>query len=146
MLKQISLSGSRTRRGFTLLELIVVITIIGLLGTIVVVQVRGIGPKARLTKINADSKNILTVAESLYHSTGRYPDTIAEMLNAKDENGADAVASLDEMPKDPWGSEYLYEIVNGRPTVTCLGSDKQQGGSEAEAIDIMKPEQEGGMR
>ncbi|HVR73841.1 MAG TPA: type II secretion system protein GspG [Planctomycetota bacterium] len=146
MLNQVSLSGSRARRGFTLLELIVVITIIGLLGTIVVVQVRGIGPKARRTKIDADSKNILTVAETLYTANGRYPETIAEMVNAKDENGADAMASLGEIPKDPWGSEYIYDVIHGRPTVTCLGSDKQQGGTDGEAMDIVRPEQEEGLR
>lgn len=133
-LKQVSLNGSRARRGFLLLELIVFIPIIGLLGMTLGFQAREIGPRARRTYVSADLKNILTVAESLYHSNGRYPETMAEMVNAKDENGEDAVASLDEMPKDPWGNEYLYEMVNGRPRVTCLGADKQQRGIEPRII------------
>ncbi|HVR74974.1 MAG TPA: type II secretion system protein GspG, partial [Planctomycetota bacterium] len=108
----------------------------------------GIGPRliGRHSKPESDLKNILTVAETLYTANGRYPETIAEMVNAKDENGADAMASLEEIPKDPWGSEYLYEIVNGRPRVTCLGSDKLPGGSDGEAMDIVRPEQEGSLR
>jgi len=128
------------RRGFTLLELIVVITIIGLLGTIVVVNVRGLGPTARRTKIDADLKNILRVSEMLYHAEGRYPETIEEMVNATDENGNPKIARLEEFPKDPWGGEYIYEVIEGQPQVKCLGADEQEGdGDGGEDVDVVFP-------
>jgi hypothetical protein len=145
--------------GFTFFKVVVVVAVLGTLFAIGIPSLRGLAPKSAgqwmgigpriigyREKPESVLTNILRVAEALYHSNGRYPETIAEMVNAKDENGADAVASLDEIPKDPWGSEYLYEIVDGRPRVTCLGSDKQRGGSDGEAMDIVRPEQEGSVR
>jgi general secretion pathway protein G len=127
-------------RGFTLLELIVVITIIGLLGTIVVVNVSGVGPKARLTKIRADLKNIHSVAEMLFTSEGRYPESIEEMVNARDDNGNPKIASLKEFPKDPWRNEYIYEIIDGEPQIKCLGQDGQEGDSGGkEDVDVLYP-------
>jgi general secretion pathway protein G len=131
--------GTRTRGGFTLLELIVVITIIGLLMSIVVVSTRGAGPKARETKAKADMKAIRDTAVMLQTSTGRWPESIEEMVNAKDENGQPAIASLEKFPKDPWQNEYLYSVENGDATVKCLGSDGAEGG-DGEARDLTYPE------
>jgi len=131
----------RRRRGFTLLELIVVITIIGILTSIVVVSTRGAGPKARHTKVVADMKAIHDVAMMLYNSTGKWPETIDAMVNAKDENGQPAVASLEKFPKDPWLNEYQYSIENGEPVIKCLGSDAADGG-DGEAKDFTYPDTE----
>lgn len=132
------------RGGFTLLELIVVITIIGLLGSIVVVRLTGTSVEARKLRVKSDCDNVLKVAESLYNFTGRYPETIQEMVNAKNEDGSPAIATLEKMPVDPWGNEYTYEIVNGRPQVTCYGSDKSPGGTDGETKDTIFPEPEQG--
>ncbi len=133
--------SARRRDGFTLLELIVVITIIGLLASIVMVSTRGIGPRSRRTKALAELKNIYTVAEALYHSTGRWPESIEAMVNAKSDDGLEAIASLDKFPKDPWQNEYGYSIENGRARVVCLGADNAEGG-EGEAQDLAYPEEE----
>jgi general secretion pathway protein G len=131
---------SSRRQGFTLLELIVVITIIGLLGTIVVVNVQGVGPKARKTKVTADIKNIHQVAEMLFTSEGRYPETIEDMVNARDDDGMPKIASLKDFPKDPWQNEYVYEIIDGTPQVRCLGKDAAEGdGDGGEDVDIIYP-------
>lgn len=129
------------RKGFTLLELIVVITIIGLLASIVVVSTKGAGPKARMTKAIADMKAIHDTAMMLYTDTGRWPESIEEMVNAKDDRGMPAVASLERYPRDPWGNEYIYTVEGGDARVTCLGNDGAEGG-DGEATDIHYPERD----
>ncbi len=133
------LFSRRKPGGFTLLELIVVITIIGILASVVVVKTSGFAPRARRTAVDADIGNILQVAESIYAETGRYPQTIDDMINAVDANGVPLSASLEEYPKDPWGGEYTYELLDNRPSVTCLGADNELGG-EGEDEDIIRPE------
>jgi general secretion pathway protein G len=130
--------------GFTLLELIVVITIIGFLSAVVVVTTKGLPAKGRKTKINQDLRAIVTVAEAIYTDTGRYPESIESMVNFKNEDGTTGIAGLERYPKDPWGHEYLYEITSdGSPRVTCLGSDNQPGG-DGEGIDTVLPSEEEG--
>jgi hypothetical protein len=62
------------------------------------------------------------------------------MVNAKDENGNDLAGSLREFPKDPWGHEYMYELVNGHPVAKCLGKDGTEGG-EGESADLQEPKE-----
>jgi general secretion pathway protein G len=129
------------RGGFTLLELIVVITIIGLLSTIVVVTTRGLPQRGRKARIDRDLRNIITVAEAIYTDTGRWPESIDEMVGFKNEDGSVGIAALESYPRDPWGHEYLYEITSdGRPRATCLGSDNQPGG-EGEGVDSVIPDE-----
>jgi len=130
--------------GFTLLELIVVITIIGILASIVVVNTSGAGPKARKTKALADMKAIRDTATMLFTDQGSWPESIEEMVNAKNEDGTRAVASLERYPKDPWGNDYGYSIENGEAVVRCLGKDGAEGG-EGEDTDIVYPESQDSM-
>jgi general secretion pathway protein G len=129
----------RRHEGFTLLELIVVITIIGLLGTLVVVNTSGVTQKARTTKIKSDLTTIVSAAEMMYTDSGSYPESIEEMINPKDEDGNARVGGLKEFPKDPWGNEYFFEIIDGSPRATCLGKDQVEGG-DGDNKDYTEPE------
>ena len=126
--------------GFTLLELIVVITIIGILSTFVVLRTAGWAGKTRVTKAASDMDTIIRAAEIFYTQTGRYPESLDEMVNAKDDQGT-AINCLEKYPKDPWTHEYIYELQSGRPHVKCLGADGQEGG-EGDAQDLERPEPE----
>ncbi len=129
--------------GFTLLELIVVITIIGIIASMVVVRTSGFVGKSRVTTATADIEAILRVAEAIYTESGRYPESIEDMIDAKDPEGRSYSATLDEYPKDPWGNEYVYEILDDGPVVTCYGADGEPGG-EKDNADIIRPDREAG--
>ena len=128
------------KKGFTLLELIVVITIIGLLGTLVVTKVAPILFRANKTKITSDMKTIYKTAKIIYTTSGGWPDSIEEMVDRTDDDGND-LEGLDEMPRDPWGNEYEYEMRDGKPVVICLGRDANTGG-DGDDQDYEYPETE----
>ncbi len=116
------------RKGFTLLELIVVITIIGILGTLVVVKVQGWVEKARIEKIKSDLREIYKAAEIYQVVTGSFPNSIEELRTGKDPQGNDIGATIGDA-KDPWNVEYVYELGSeGKPRIRCLGKDGVEGG------------------
>ncbi|MCH2365760.1 MAG: type II secretion system protein GspG [Planctomycetes bacterium] len=126
------------KKGFTLLELIVVITIIGLLGPLVVTKVAPILFRANKTKITSDLKIIYNSSKIIYTTSGGWPESIDEMVNPVDEDGNE-MEGLAEMPRDPWGNEYEYELRDGKPVIICLGRDANTGG-EGDDQDYEYPE------
>lgn len=129
------------QRGFSLIELIVVLVILGLLATIV-------GPKV-IDQLSKGKANIAKVqiadlegALGLFRfDVGRYPTT-AEGLNALLENpGLDnwsgPYLTKNSLPKDPWGHEYQYRSpgMHGDYDLYCLGADGLEGG-EGDNADV----------
>ena len=135
--------GAAARRGFTLLELIVVITIIGILGTLVVVKVQGWVGKAKEMKIKADLKAIIDAAEHYNLQFSQYPESIEAMKpGMKGPNGEDFASPIENV-KDPWNNEYLYSVESdGKPHARCLGRDQAEGG-EGDNKDFEYPETTG---
>jgi general secretion pathway protein G len=118
--------------GFTLVELMVVIVILGLLATIVVINVMPATDRAALVKAKADISTLEQGVEMYRLNRLQYP--------AGDE-GLQAVVRegfIKRLPKDPWGHDYLYAAPgqNGRAfDIMSYGADGRQGG-EGEDADI----------
>jgi general secretion pathway protein G len=132
----------RQEAGFTLLEMLVVLAIMGLLAAIVAPQVLKYLGSSRTQTAKVQIQNIGAALELYRLDVGRYPST-EEGLNAL--VAAPGAAGGWNGPylqkpsalKDPWGQAYLYRIPgqHGEVDVYTLGSDKVEGGS-GEAKDV----------
>jgi general secretion pathway protein G len=95
-------------RAFTLVEMLLVMTIIGILAAIVIPKMVGRSEQARLTAVHADLSSIKTALDAFEVDNGYYPKSMQDLLqqpnNAKNWHGP----YLDKVPQDPWGNNYLY--------------------------------------
>ena len=131
----------RKRNGFTLVELMVVIVIIGLLATIVALNVLPSGDTARIQKAKADIATIEQGLELYRLQMGSYPTTtqgLQALVSAP--AGADAAryqagGYVKRLPQDPWGRAYLYASPgqHGTADVWTLGADGKDGGEGIDA-------------
>ncbi len=130
---------SRRNRGFSLIELIVVLVILGLLATVVgprVMDRLGRG-KAEIAKLQVDQ--LEGALGLLRFDVGRYPTTAEGMAALIDNPGIDNWSGpyLDKrkLPNDPWGREYQYRSPGqyGDFDLYSLGADGMEGGEEDSA-------------
>jgi general secretion pathway protein G len=117
-------------QGFTLVELMVVIVIIGLLATIVVINVLPAQDTARVRKAEADIALLEQGAEMYRLNKLDYP-TSGEGLQALVSEGF-----VKRLPEDPWGNPYRYAAPggDGRPfDIFSYGADGEEGGEDDNA-------------
>lgn len=132
--------ASRFSRGFTLIELMVVIMILGVLAALVVPRVMSRPDEARAIAARQDIAQIMQSLKLYRLDNGRYPSTEQglQALVTKPSSGPAAdnwKSYLDKLPKDPWGRPYqfLSPGVKGEIDVFSLGADGQAGGSGSDA-------------
>lgn len=131
------------QRGFSLVELMVVIAIIGLLSTIVAVNVLKSGAKARREKVKADIKAISDAIMIMYNDTGVMPESLEELVqsSAEDWNGPYITGGMKAL-RDPWKRPYVYVYDGAGDPPFLLGSYGADGapGGEGDAADIFNRE------
>lgn len=126
------------QRGFTLIEILVVVALIGLLAAFIVPNVIGQSEKARVDLANANMSAISTQLEMYRMHNGRYPTT-EEGLRALVEKPANArnwtTPYLSKMPEDPWNNPYVYMSpgINNPYDLISLGADAREGGEGFDA-------------
>lgn len=130
------------RRGFTLLELMVVLLILALLASIAAPRVTTYLRKAKVQTAKIQVDALSSAVDSFHLDMGRFPSS-QEGLRALMKRPADASSWDGPYLKkrdsliDPWGQPYLYRYPgkNGEFDIYTLGSDQREGG-EADARDI----------
>ncbi|MGA4475685.1 type II secretion system major pseudopilin GspG [Ectopseudomonas chengduensis] len=131
--------GPRRQRGFTLIEIMVVVVILGVLAAMVVPKVLDRPDQARTTAARQDVAGLMQALKLFRLDQGRYP-TMGEGLKALVEKPANATsdnwrAYVERLPNDPWGRSYNYlnPGANGEIDVFSLGADGQPGGEGVNA-------------
>jgi general secretion pathway protein G len=140
--------GRSAEHGFTLVELMVVIVIIGLLATIVAINVIPATDTARVEKAKADISTIEQALEQYRLDNLTYPaasDGLQALLNppaslAQPQRYRRG-GYIKKLPQDPWGRAYIYTVPGkkGAFDISSLGADGQPGG-ENENADIYSSE------
>ena len=126
-------------RGFTLIELMIVVVILGLLATIVMPRMLGRPEQARRTKAKIDIRNIESALALFKTDTGRFPTTsegLAVLVSDPGIRGYDRDGYLNKVPLDPWGSQYIYICpgVRGKDyDLESYGKDGEDGGTGDDA-------------
>ena len=123
---------NRSRRAFTLVEMLLVVTIIGILAALVIPKIAGTGERARITAAQADINGGIKSALGAYEvDVGFYPKSLQDLLqqpqNARNWHGP----YLEKMPLDPWGNAYVYYYPGKHSAagydLLSIGPDQKEG-------------------
>jgi len=124
------------KKGFTLMELLIVLLILGLLSALVLPNIIGKGEEAKSKIVCIQMKNISNALDMFKMDNGAYPTTTeglkALIKNPNSEKYPKYAKTpyLKKLPKDSWGSEYIYTNENGKFNLISLGADKKEGNDD----------------
>ncbi|HUH87852.1 MAG TPA: type II secretion system major pseudopilin GspG [Pusillimonas sp.] len=126
-------SRATNQRGFSLIEIMVVVVIMGVLAALVVPNVMGRPDQARVIAAKQDIGAIVQALKLYRLDHGRYPSSSQGLAALVEEKGAGAY--MDRLPYDPWNTPYQYlnPGVHGEIDVFSLGADGQPGGEGVDA-------------
>jgi general secretion pathway protein G len=133
---------SNLQRGFTLIEIMVVVVIMGILAALVVPKLMGRADDARIVAAKQDISTIMQALKLYKLDNQRYPTTeqgltalLSKPTTGPAANGWKTGGYVDKLPKDPWGNPYqfLSPGIKGEVDIFSLGADGQPGGTGNDA-------------
>ncbi len=131
------MNRNRKQRGFTLIEVMVVVVILSILAAFVVPNLFENVDKARVTKAKQDIRTIESALKLYKLDNFQYPTQeqglqalVEKPTTPPEPRNWKAGGYLDRLPKDPWGNDYQYlnPGENGEIDIYSLGADGQPGG------------------
>jgi general secretion pathway protein G len=127
----------RGQDGFTLIEIMVVILIIGLLALMVVPRLRGVADRAKRTKAQADIQELKQALDRYYLDNGSYPTTdqglqalVAPPTGGRLPSNYEQGGYIEKLPNDPWGNQYFYQSDGSTYALKSFGPDGVQSADD----------------
>jgi len=131
------LSKPRRMAGFTLIEVMVVVVILGILAAIIVPKIMSRPEQARMVKVKQDILAIQSALDLYKLDNGMYPSTDQGLQALVTKPSSPPVPSnwksdgyLQEIPQDPWGEPYQYINDNDKLRIFSYGPKGKEGNSE----------------
>ena len=126
------------QRGFSLIEIMVVVVIMGVLAALIVPNLMGRPDQARAIAARQDIGSLMQALKLYRLDHGRYPNNeqgLNALMGAEGASQAGRQAYLERLPNDPWGTPYQYlnPGVHGEVDVFSLGADGRPGGEGKDA-------------
>lgn len=143
MMNQITLKSSASKQlGFTLIEVMVVIAIIGIMASLIVPKIMSKPDEARVIAAKQDISTLVQALKLYRLDIGRYPSSQQGLQSLIEKPVIEPVPQnwktggyLDRLPKDPWGNTYQYTNpgVRSEIDVFSFGADNKSGGTGFDA-------------
>ena len=134
---------NKTISGFTLIEILIVVVILGILGAVVVPNILSRPDTARVQAAQTDLRALSQTLEIYRLDNFQYPSSEQGLESLIDRPSGfpepknwNPEGYLKKLPTDPWGSPYLYEKAGSSYSLISLGADGQEGGEGFDA-DIL---------
>ncbi|WP_374758510.1 type II secretion system major pseudopilin GspG [uncultured Deefgea sp.] len=133
----------KASRGFTLIEILVVVSILAILGALIVPKIMDRPNEARIVAAKQDVSSIMAALKLYKLDNGRLPTTEQGLKALVQKPSADPVPMnwksggyLEKTPKDPWGQDYVYlnPGVHGEIDVLSYGPEGQAGADKPENL------------
>src|SRR5450830_1420852 len=135
-------AAQRLQRGFTLIEIMVVVVIMGVLAAMVVPKLLNRAGDSKVSAAKVDIATLMQALKLYKLDNQRYPTTeqglqalIEKTTGGPAANGWKSGGYVEKMPKDPWGNQYQYLSpgIKGEVDVFSYGADGQPGGTGNDA-------------
>ena len=114
------------RAGFTLIEILVAVAIIGILGTVATISITKSLDKARVTAAQEAVRNIHSACETYKMSTKKYPSDLNALISGDDPYLQGGEGALE----DPWGNDYRMEKKGKNIVIISNGPDGESGNDD----------------
>ncbi|MEI6149204.1 MAG: type II secretion system protein GspG [bacterium] len=117
-----------SRGGFTLVEILLVVAILGILAGVAVVGLKGRAQKANIAATRTSISAVQLAIDIYETDNGIYPASLQALLTKGSENNWNGPYIRDgRMPKDAWGLEFQYAVKEGGYEIKSAGPDAQMG-------------------
>jgi general secretion pathway protein G len=137
MKNRINSIGYRKAAGFTLIEVMVVVVILGILAALIVPKIMSRPEQARIVKVKQDVLAIQSALDLYKLDNGKYPTTdqglqalVTKPTAAPVPRNWKSDGYLQELPMDPWGEAYQFINDNEKAKIFSFGPDGKDGNSQ----------------